>query len=62
MFVLGEANQVRYGFLFLSETKKARAVRHGLSALVWVTCLVSLLPTPSLLPGNEDSVVCAGNL
>lgn len=28
----------------------------GPSALVWVTCLLSLLPTLSLLPRNEDSV------
>lgn len=27
------------------------------SALVWVSCLISLLPTLSLLSGNEDGVV-----
>lgn len=34
----------------------------GPSALIWVTCLLSLLPTLSLLPGNEDSVVHVKNL
>lgn len=34
----------------------------GLSALVWVTCLVSLLPTLSLLLGNEGSMGHVKNL
>lgn len=63
--VLGKASEVRDGFLFLCGAKKGSTPEPGDSgppALVWVAALVILLPTLSLLPGNEDSVIHVNNV